>query len=68
MNVAKIIHIVASSDESFDDAIHNGVRDAAKSLRGISGIKITDWTASVQDDQVTQYKVTMDVAFAVEEG
>lgn len=67
MNIAKVIHVVCSSEKSFDDAVQCGVRDAAKTLRGITGVKITDMTAKVENDKVTQYKVTMDVAFHIEE-
>ena len=66
MNVAKVVHIVSSSEKSFDDAVQQGVTGAAKSVRGITGVKVTDWTAKVENDKVTQYKVTMDVAFHVE--
>lgn len=67
MEIAKVVHIVSTSKKSFDDAVQQGVANAAKTLRGISGIKGTDWTAKVEKDKLTSYKVTMDVAFAVEE-
>lgn len=67
MELAKIVHVVATSHKSFDDAVQQGVSDAAKTLRGIRGVKVTDWTAKVEDDKLTSYKVTMDLAFAVEE-
>jgi flavin-binding protein dodecin len=67
MSIAKVVHIVSSSEKSFDDALQQGVSNAAKTLRGISGVKVTDWTATVKDDRVTNYKVTMDIAFSVEE-
>ena len=66
MDVAKVVHIVASSTKSFEDAVQQGVSGAAKTLRGITGVKVTDWTAKVESDKITQYKVTMDVAFHVE--
>jgi hypothetical protein len=66
MEIAKVIHVVSSSDKSFDDAIQRGVAEASRSLRGISGVKVTDWTAKVENNKLTTYKVTMDIAFAVE--
>jgi flavin-binding protein dodecin len=66
MKLAKVIHVVSTSEKSFDDAVQRGVTDAAKTVRGISGLKVTDWTAKVENDKVTSYKVTMDIAFAVE--
>ena len=66
MSIAKIIQVVANSDKSFDDAIQQGVTSAAQTVRGIHGVKIIDWTAKVANDKITGYKVTMDIAFAVE--
>ncbi len=67
MNVAKVVTIVASSDKSFEDAVNEGLAAANKTIRGITGIKVEDWTAKVDGGRVTQYRVTMDVAFHVEE-
>ena len=67
MELAKVVHVVSTSQKSFDDAVQQGVANAAKTLRGISGVKVTDWTAKVENDKLTRYKVTMDVAFAIEE-
>lgn len=67
MEIAKVVHIVSSSNKGFDDAIQQGVAKASQTLRGISGIKVTDWTAKVENNKLTSYKVTMDIAFAVEE-
>lgn len=67
MDIAKVVHIVASSDKGFEDAIQQGVTSAGKTVRGIRGVKVTDWTANVENDKVTNYKVTMDVAFHVED-
>ena len=68
MSVAKIVRIVASSEKSFDDAVKQGVATAGQTLRGIHGVKLMDWTANVKNDKITDYKVTMEVAFRVEKG
>ncbi|MEO9595829.1 dodecin family protein [Rhodopirellula bahusiensis] len=66
MSLAKVIEVVASSESSFDDAVKQGISEAAETLRGISGAKVTDYTVDVADGKPTQFKVTMDVAFSVE--
>jgi len=66
MSVAKVIEIVANSDRSFDDAIEQGLAEAASSLRGISGLEVRNWTADVEDNRITRYKVTLHIAFKVE--
>lgn len=66
MALAKVIEVVASSENSFDDAVRSGIAEASKTLRGISGVKVTDFTASVDNGEPTLFKVTMDIAFSIE--
>lgn len=66
MNIAKVVTVVSTSKKGFEDAVHDGVKNAGKTLRGITGVKITDWTAKVENEKITDYKVTMDIAFGVE--
>ena len=68
MPVAKVIEIVSNSETSFEDAIEQGLAEAASSLRGISGLEVTNWTADVENNRITRYKVTLHVAFKVEHG
>ena len=66
MSLAKVIEVVANSEKSFEDAIQKGVAEAAQTLRGISGVEVRGWTADVEDNKITRYKVTLHVAFKVE--
>ena len=65
-HVAKVIELVASSDTSFDDAVQQGLAEAARTLRGISGIEVVNWTADVENNQITTYKVTLHIAFRIQ--
>ena len=67
MSVAKVIEVISSSEKSFDDAAQQGLAEVASSLRGISGFEITNWTADVENNKIVRYKVTMHLAFKVEE-
>ncbi len=66
MPVAKVIEIVSNSETSFEDAIEEGLAEASSSVRGISGLEVTNWTADVENNRITRYKVTLHVAFKVE--
>jgi len=68
MSVAKVIEVVSNSDTSFQDAIEQGLAEAASTLRGISGIEVTNWTADVENNRITRYKVTLHIAFKIEHG
>ena len=63
---AKVIEIISNSSDSFDDALEQGIAEAAKSLDGISGVEIVKWTVDVENDAITRYKLTLHVAFKLE--
>ena len=65
-HVAKVIELVASSETSFDDAVRQGLAEAARTLRGISGIEVVNWTADVENNQISTYKVTLHIAFRIQ--
>ncbi|HKY49647.1 MAG TPA: dodecin family protein [Candidatus Limnocylindria bacterium] len=65
--VVKVIEMIATSTESFDDAIAKGVATAARSLRHISGADVRHMTVAVRNGKVSQYRVDLKVAFALEE-
>ena len=66
MSVAKVTEITASSPKSFDDAVTVGFKRATKTLRGITGIKVKDWRAKVEDGKIVEYRVTLEVLFILE--
>lgn len=67
MSVAKIIELVASSDKSWDDAVRNAVAEAAKTVRGIRGVDVQDWTARVKEGRIVEYKANVKIAFGIED-
>jgi flavin-binding protein dodecin len=66
MAVAKVITIIGHSPESFAKAADEAVREAAKSVRGISGADVVSMSADVDDGRITNFKTTVNIAFAVE--
>lgn len=64
--VIKVIEIIGTSAESFDDAIATGITTAARSLRHITGADVKHLTVTVQDGKVARYKADLKVAFALE--
>ena len=65
-SVAKVVTIIGSSPESFAKAAEAAVLEAAKTLRGISGAHVKSMSAVVENDRITQYRTTVDIAFAIE--
>ena len=64
--VAKVARIIGRSPDGFAEAAPQAVAEAAKTLRGISGADIVTMSAQVEGDQITEFRTTVDIAFAVE--
>ncbi len=59
--------IIASSPKSFHDAVNIGFQRASKTLRGITGLRVSDQRCRVEDGKIAEYRVTLEVMFLLEE-
>jgi flavin-binding protein dodecin len=66
MAVARVTKITASSKKSFDDAAHQGLERAAKTVRGITGLEIVSQKAKIENGKIAEYRVTMELTFILE--
>ncbi len=66
MSVAKVIEISAESEESFEDAIRQGVKTAAKSVHGIKGAWVKSQQVVVKDNKITLFRVDLKVSFVLD--
>ena len=66
--VVKIVELMGVSEESFSDAVRQAVREAAKTIRNITGVEVIKSTAEVDGDEIFEYHVTVRLAFAIERG
>ncbi len=64
--VAKVVTIIGSSPESFAKAADAAVQEAAKTIRGITGADVVSMSAEVDANRISQYRTTVNIAFAVE--
>lgn len=65
MTAVKIIKVLGTSSESWEDAAQEAVSEASQTIDDITGIEIHDHTANVEDGSITEYKTTVEVAFPV---
>lgn len=63
---AKIIKLVGTSSESWEDAAQTALDDADETLEGITGIEIESQTADVRDGQIEEYTTTVHVSFGLQ--
>jgi dodecin len=66
MAVASVSKVTASSTQSFDAAVREGLERASKTLRGITGLHVVEQKASVNDGKIAEFRVTMEVTFILE--
>ncbi len=65
-DIAKVVTIIGSSPESFAKAADVAVKEAAKTLRGITGADVVSMSAEVEGDHISMYRTTVNIAFAIE--
>ena len=66
MATIKVIELVGISPKSWHDAVEEALKEAAKTLHGISGIDVVSTTAAVKNNKITEYRATVKIAFLVE--
>jgi flavin-binding protein dodecin len=68
MSVATISEIKASSTESFDDAIRQGVARAVKTLRNVKSAWVANQDVRIDEDgNIVEYRVQLKVTFILDE-
>jgi flavin-binding protein dodecin len=65
MSVLKVIEIMASSENSWEDAVKNAVKTAGKTLKGIRSVWIQDQSAVVKNNEILEFRVTCKISFEV---
>lgn len=66
MAVARVTEIRASSTEGFHEAVLEAVNRASKTLRGITGLEITNKRVKVTAGKLVEYRVDMKFVFILE--
>jgi flavin-binding protein dodecin len=58
----------ATSDQSFEDAINQGVNLATSTLRNVESAWLKDMNVIIENGNIAGYKVNMTITFVLEEG
>ena len=67
MAIASVSTITSASHESWKKAAELGFARANETLRGITGIKVTQEKARIEVGAIVEYLVTLEVIFLLEE-
>lgn len=66
MTVVKIIELIGSSPNGWEDAVRNAVKEAAKTVRNIKGVDVKRCTAKVDKNKIVEYRAVVKIAFIVD--
>ena len=65
MSVLKVIEILSSSKESWEDATANAIKKASRSVKDIKSAFVQSQSVTVKGDEVDEYRVNLKVTFEV---
>lgn len=65
MTAVKVIKVIGTSDESWEDAAETAYMNAEETVEDIQGLKVESWTANVDENGITEYKATVELSFVV---
>ena len=68
MSVARIIEISATSPESFEAAIQEGIQRATQTLRGVKSAWVKEQRVDLENNRIVSYQVNLLVTFVLEAG
>lgn len=68
MSVAKVVELIGSSEQSFDDAIKNIISRANKTVRNLIGLEIISQKIKINPNKTMEYRVKAKVLFIIENG
>lgn len=67
MSVLKVIEILGNSDKSFEDAVQNVINEVSKTVRDIKSVYVQDMQVTVNNNQISQYRINAKVTFGIKE-
>ena len=68
MSVARVTEIIASSKESFEDAVKQGLKRASKTLKNVKGAWVEGQKVSCDSDgHIQEFRVILKVTFILED-
>jgi hypothetical protein len=67
MAVARVTEITASSPKGFQQATEEGLKRAAKTLHGITGLEVVGQKAKVETGKIVEYRVTLKITFVLDD-
>ncbi|WP_114947997.1 dodecin family protein [Microvirga calopogonii] len=68
MSIVKMVELSSQSPDSWEDATRQAVERVAQTLHNIRSVWVKEFEAVVENEQVTQFRVILKIAFQLDEG
>jgi flavin-binding protein dodecin len=66
-HIYKKIEIVGSSPSGLEEAIHNALSRASKTIRNMRWFEVTETRGYIDDGKIAHWQVTLKIGFTLEE-
>ena len=66
MTVVKVIELIGSSKNNWEDAVKTALAEAAKTIDNIREVYVKNIKAKVENDQIVEYRATVRISFLVD--
>ena len=67
MTVAKVMEVTSRSAESFEDAIHQGIDRAKRTVDHVEGAWVKEQKVNMNNGQIENYQVDLKITFVLNE-
>ncbi|CAM4054667.1 dodecin family protein [Gillisia limnaea] len=63
MSIIKVIEVIATSEDSWEEATRNGVKSASKTIKNIKSVYVKEQKALVTGENITEFRVILKISF-----
>ncbi len=63
MSIVKVIEVIATSENSWEEATRNAVKTASKTIKNIKSVYVKEQKALVTGENITEFRVTLKISF-----
>lgn len=67
MPIVKVIEVIASSDKGIEDALHNAVNEASKTIHNIDSVFVKDIKVHVKNNKIASYGLICKISFRLDD-
>jgi flavin-binding protein dodecin len=66
MAVVKVIELIGSSPNDWEEATKNALAEAAKTIKNIKSVYVNRCNAKVENNKIVEYRAVVKIAFVVQ--